>query len=97
MNNLMPIKIQRVFSALAAVCLWMKVLDWLRLFDSTAFFISLYQQTIKGIQSFLIIMAVWYMTFGTAFYIINLNRVAGSDADLVPAITPFWFFNAFEN
>ena len=93
----MPINIQRIFSAIAAVCLWMKVLDWLRLFDRTAFFIALYQETIKGVASFLIIMSVWYMTFGTAFYIINLNRVDGGNADLVPSITPLWFVNAFEN
>lgn len=97
MNELIPLNIQRVMSAVAAVCLWMKVLDWLRLFDRTAFFISLYTQTIKGITSFLIIMSVWYMTFGTAFYIINLNREKGSDGDLVPAITPIWAINAFEN
>ena len=96
-NSLMPINIQRMFSAVAAVCLWMKVLDWLRLFDSTAFFIALYQETIKGVTSFLIIMSVWYMTFGTAFYIINLNRVQGGPADLVPSITPLWFINVFEN
>ena len=97
MNDLIPLNTQRVMSAVAAVCLWMKVLDWLRLFDRTAFFISLYTQTIKGITSFLIIMSVWYMTFGTAFYIINLNREKGSDGDLVPAITPIWAINAFEN
>ena len=73
----------------------MKVLDWLRLFDATAFFIALSNQTIKEIGSFLIIMFVWYMTFGTAFYIINLNR--SGDGIIVPDITPFWFFNAFEN
>ena len=42
----------------------------------------------------MIIMFVWYMTFGTAFYIINLNR---HDNSLVPDISSFWAFDAFEN
>ena len=63
--------------------------------DATAFFIALSNQTIKEIGSFLIIMFVWYMTFGTAFYIINLNR--SGDGIIVPDLTPFWFFDAFEN
>ena len=49
--------------------------------------------TIFSVQYFMIIMGVWYMTFGTAFYIINLNR---NNDDLVPDISPFWAWDAFE-
>lgn len=42
----------------------------------------------------MIIMGVWYMTFGTAFYIINMNR---PDNSLVPDISGLWVFDAFEN
>ena len=50
--------------------------------------------TIFSVKYFMIIMSVWYMTFGTAFYIINLNR---PDNSLVPDISGLWFFDAFEN
>ena len=96
LNNLMDIFYQRVLAAWSAIGLWMKVLDWLRLFDATAFFISLYEQTIRAIASFMLIMLTWWMTFGTAFYIINLSRAPGSAADMVPQISNFWAFDSFE-
>ena len=95
-NGFMDIFYQRVLAAWSAIGLWMKVLDWLRLFDTTAFFISLYEQTLHAIASFMLVMFTWWMTFGTAFYIINLNRAPGSAGDMVPQISHFWAFDSFE-
>ena len=64
---------QVTLSAIAVCFLWFKVFDWLRLFDTTAFFVLLIQQTIRSILSFLIILVFCYLMFGSAFYIINLN------------------------
>ena len=50
----------------------------------------------SGILSFLIIMIVWYMTFGTAFYIVNLSRVT-EDGKFIDDITGIWFIDAFES
>ena len=44
----------------------------------------------------MLVMFIWWMTFGTAYYIVNLNRVEGSASDMVPQITNLWTFNAFE-
>ena len=71
-----------------------KVFDWLRLFDSTSFFISLIKETIYGIEPFMYIMIVWYMTFGISFYILNLNR--SEDDQLTTIQSNFWFYEAFE-
>ena len=64
----------RIVAAISSCFLWLKILDWLRLFDKTAFFIFLIRGTVNGIWYFLIIMLVWYMMFGTAFYLLNLSR-----------------------
>ena len=32
---------QRILASIAVISIWLKVLDWLRLFDTTAFFIAL--------------------------------------------------------
>lgn len=88
---------QRVIAAFASIFMWLKVLDWLRLFDDTAFFISLIKETMNGIVSFLIIMVVWYMTFGTAFYMINLSRKQGSDGDFISGNYGVWILDAFES
>ena len=61
-------------AAIASISIWIKLLDWLRLFDRTAFFVSLTENTVRSIGWFLVIMALWYMTFGTAFYIVNMSR-----------------------
>ena len=71
-------------------------MDWLRLFDSTAFFIRLMMQTIASTRFFMIIMIIWYMTFGTAFYILNLSSKSDDD-DFVPDMFGVWFLDAFSS
>ena len=73
----------------------MKVFDWLRLFDKTAFFIRLIQETVISIRSFLMILVLCYLMFGSAFYIININL--GPDEEIMPKLSNFWVFNAFES
>ena len=86
----------RLFAAIASVFLWFKVLDWLRLFDSTAFFIFLILSTIRGIGYFLIIMLISYMMFGTAFYMLNMNR--SKDNAVMDELVPWvWPINVFQN
>ena len=47
------------------------------------------------------IMVVAYMMFGSAFYILNMNRLEvtgladGESAEIVPDISRFWIFDAF--
>ena len=67
------IDFQRTFAAISICFLWFKVFDWLRLFDGTAFFIILIEETLNAIRHFLIILFVWYMMFGSAMYMLNLG------------------------
>ena len=57
--------------------------------------------TIMGVRSFFVILLVWYMTFGTAFYFVNMNaqvenaNLADDDqASFVPNINPLWVVDA---
>ena len=86
---------QRVIAAMATFCLWCKVLDWCKLFGPTSFFVRLILETISDIKYFMIIMTIWYMLFGTAFYLLNLSR--SGDTSFVPNIFGFWVFDAFES
>lgn len=65
---------QRVIAALATLCLWIKVLDWCKLFGPTSFFIKLIIETIIDIKYFMIIFTVALMMFGMPLYILQLNR-----------------------
>ena len=69
------------------------MIDWLRLFDATAFYISLTTSTIYSIRHFMIIMGVWYLTFGTAFFVLSLP----DEKDIVPTITGVGFIDSFES
>ena len=54
----------------------------------------LIQDTLYSIRHFLIILFVWYMMFGSAFFILNWNR-HGDDDELVPNLFGFWLLDAF--
>ena len=64
---------QRFIAAVSFCALWIRVIEWLRLFDSTAFFIRLIEETMDYIKYFMIIMILWYIMFYTAIDILNLG------------------------
>ena len=90
---------QRVMAALASLCLWIKVLDWCKLFDGTSFFIKLIVETIIDIRYFSMIFIVCLMMFGTPMYILNMNRgVDGADDYIINStFGNIWVLNAFYN
>lgn len=98
----------KLCGSFTAFFLLLKLIDWLRLFNETAFFVGLMTETIKDIEYFVIIMLIWYMTFGTAFYILNLSRTGEQEVDefnheedlsasFVPDVFGFWILDAFSN
>ena len=93
--ELISLEQQRMIAAVSACTLCFKVLDWLRLFDSTSFFVSLIKETVLGIEPFMYIMFVWYMTFGISFYILNLNR--DEESQIMTVESKLWFYEAFES
>lgn len=85
----------RMIAAIGSCSIWFKLIDWLRLFNQTAFFIFLIRETIGRISNFLIIMVLWYLMFGTAFYLLNFNREP--EHAIIKNLSPVWFFDAFVN
>ena len=86
---------QRTLASVSVCFLWFKVFDWLRLFDSTAFFIALVVETLSSIRAFLIIMVVWYMMFGSAIYILDMSLPA--EQSIMPEVSNLWVLDAFQN
>ena len=72
------------------------MLDFLRLFGETSFYIKLIFETVYDIKHFLIIFFVSLMMFGTPMYMLQLNRT-----DKNPVVESifgnFWPMNAFYN
>jgi len=80
--NTPSIETQRVLAAIATLLLWIRVLDWMKLFRPTSFFIKLITETIYDIRHFFIIFTVALFMFGIPIYILNLNRSV-EDEDLI--------------
>jgi len=65
--------------ALGCFIMWVKVFYWMRLFKSTAPFVTLIFQTIADIKVFMIMLIIIILAFTNFFYIMNLNSLAAQD------------------
>ena len=61
-------------AAFAIFSMFVKVLDWMRLFDQTSFYILLIKQTIKDIAAFLGLLFISLLMFGIPMIMLNNNR-----------------------
>ena len=82
-------------AALANLSMWIKVFDWLRIFDNMAFFVQLILMTIKDIRFFTVILLFSYIMFGSSFYILDLGIPHDADYAYTPNIFKFWVLDAF--
>ena len=62
---------QRTVGAVCVLPLFFKILDWMRLFESTTFFVGLMTRTIWSIRYFSLILLTWMLMFATSFYILD--------------------------
>lgn len=63
----------------SVLILWWKLIYWFRLFATTSFYIKLIVETIRGIGYFTIIFIFIIGAFANAIYILDANRVAGTE------------------
>ena len=59
------------------------IVDWLRLFDVTSFYVTLIIQTILDMKYFLLILAVMVIYFGSTMYMLQLNVITSDGTDIV--------------
>ena len=82
MSDMISADSVRIIGSLTGLMLWIQIIFWLRLFDSTAKYVALLLRTIKDISYFMIVMAMLMFGFATAFFILQYSRVYNeSDAD----------------
>ena len=65
---------RRVLVAIMLVFIWTKVFEFLKVFDSTSFFVKLINDTILDIGPFMLILPLFIMAFGTSLLILNMER-----------------------
>ena len=54
--------------------IWIKIFEFLKVFDSTSFFVKLISDTIQDIGPFMLILPLFILAFGTSLMIINFER-----------------------
>lgn len=84
---------RRVIASISCLVIWMKMFDWLRLFDATSFYIKLIMQTIKDIMPFMSIFPFFMFTVGTSVYILNMERE--DDSEVMDEYLGQWTIDVF--
>ena len=69
-----PVETLRLIAAVASCLLVIKIYDWLRLFETTSFYIQLVTLTIYDIGSFMILFSVALFMISIPVSIMNLSR-----------------------
>ena len=64
----------RIMAAFATCAIFIKLYDWLRLFENTAFYVLLVKLTMKDILPFMILLFVSLLIFGIPMSMLSLNR-----------------------
>ena len=73
---MMSVEMTRIIAAITVFLLWIKVFYWMRLFESTAYFINLISQTIADIKIFLYLVLIVVIAFANVFFILNNNTTS---------------------
>ena len=89
------VKNARLLCSVVVLIIWLKLKDFLRLFDTTAFFIKLIEQTIEDIIPFMMIFPFFLYSIGTSVYILNMSR--GDDDQIMDQFAGHWVFDVFVN
>ena len=85
----------RVIAAIASCSILMKLFDWLRLFEETAFYILLFEETLYDIRHFLFILAVTLMMFGVPLVMLDGN--SADEKELIEGAFNYWLLDLLYN
>ena len=61
----------RLIGAYACFFMWCKMFYWMRLFESTAYYVTLIVQTISDCMTFMLMILIILLAFGNFFMVIN--------------------------
>ena len=79
----------RIIGAFAALFMWIQLCFWLRLYDGYAKYIKLIISTLKDAFDFLVIIVFLMVGFGTAFYLLQIERIYRGAIDEEELLYPY--------
>jgi hypothetical protein len=68
--------------AYATFFMWCKMFYWMRLFESTAYYVTLIVQTISDCMTFMLMILIILLAFGNFFMVINQNMEGREDGNV---------------
>lgn len=80
----------RVVAAVSVFLLWMKMFDWLRLFEPTSFYIKLVTATFSDMSSFMLLFLTGLAMFGSSMYMLQLSSQSSKDTIIESNVDHFF-------
>jgi hypothetical protein len=71
-----------LIGAYATFFMWCKMFYWMRLFESTAFYVTLIVKTIADCMTFMLMILIVLLAFGSFFMVINQNMQGREDGSV---------------
>lgn len=94
-SDYVSIQAIRVIAAFASMFTLMKLFDWLRLFDQTAFYIMLIVVTLRDVRHFMLLLLLTLLMFGVPLLMLNANSAPGKE--LIDPAFGYWAFDLTYN
>ena len=85
----------RIFAAFASCLILLKLFDWLRLFERTAFYVLLIRDTLDDIRYFMVLILDMLMIFGIPLVMLDAN--SNEDKQLIDSAFNFWLLDLVFN
>ena len=86
----------RVVAAISVFIMWMKMFDWLRLFEPTSFYIKLVTATFNDLTSFMLLFLTGLAMFGSSMYMLQLSSTSRDDS-VIDSLLGHFFLDSLVN
>ena len=86
-----------MIATFSVFALWLKVFDWLRMFDATSFYIKLVVKTVKELSNFLILFVAMLAMIGAAMSILQMGGDEVGAEPIIHEITGNFFIDSLQN
>ena len=85
----------RVLAAFATCITLLRLIDWMRLFEDTSFYVLLIRVTIDDIKYFMLLLIISLLMFGVPVLMLDMNSAEGSE--MIDDNFHFWLFDLMFN
>lgn len=93
--HFIPLETLRVLAAFATCITLLRLINWMRLFEDTSFYVLLIRVTIDDIKYFMLLLIISLLMFGVPVLMLDMNSEEGSE--MIEDNFHFWLFDLMFN